>query len=88
MPGPTTAKPPATPYISFSEIERRVRSQELREALRKFNVPDATADQVFQRQRHQASYVGLSYVGSVLLQYITGTTTTFDVWSGDRYRYI
>jgi hypothetical protein len=74
VPGPTTPTPAEMPYTSFADIEQRVWLQELREALRKANVPDATADQVVQLQRQRAAYVG-----PVVSKYITGTTTTFNV---------
>jgi len=80
MPGPTTPRPTDTPYTSFADIEQQVRLQELRESLRKLNVPDATAEQVIQRQLHQTSYAAV-----VIYQSITGTATTFTV-SGRIFR--
>ena len=75
MPGPTTPTPAEMPYTSFSATEDRVRLKLLREALRMANVPDATADQVLQRQRQTTAYVG-----RLVLQSIRGTTTTFIVY--------
>ena len=45
-----------------------------RETQLRLLMPDATADQVVQRLRQQEAYVGF-----VSLQYITGTTATFDI---------
>jgi len=45
-----------------------------RETQLRLLMPDATADEVAHRLRHQEAYVGC-----VALQYITATTTTFDV---------
>ena len=71
MPIPSAPSIPA-PFVSFDQLQLQSRLEVLRDALRKANVSDATANQVVQQQEQMEAYEG--YVFSVSTTQVTNIT--------------
>src|SRR5262249_58012185 len=71
MPKPSAPSSPA-PFVSFDQLQLQSRLEVLRDALRKANVSDATANQVVQQQEQMEAYEG--YVFSLSTTQVTNIT--------------